>query len=195
MSAIQKIIDNNEIAKARNFRDATNDLKDKFEDLALMLGEELVPAIASIVRTLAPTLEYPIKFIGGFVGLDTVTELSLKFHDSLKDVVVELGAAQVMADTGMTALELLAAIGTTAGDSMLYLADESNKYTEYTRSRIDAINGTTEAITDQGDEVSKTDLKWQALKGTLELSSAMANAKKDLADLVRKRQLKTYNGA
>lgn len=190
----QKIIDNNEIAKARNFRDATNDLKDKFEDLALMLGEELVPAIASIVRTLAPTLEYPIKFIGGFVGLDTVTELSLKFHDSLKDVVVELGAAQVMADTGMTALELLAAIGTTAGDSMLYLADESNKYTEYTRSRIDAINGTTEAITDQGDEVSKTDLKWQALKGTLELSSAMANAKKDLADLAEK-AIEAYNGA
>ena len=190
----QKIIDNNEIAKARNFRDATNDLKDKFEDLALMLGEELVPAIAAIVKTLAPALEYPIKFIGGFVGLDTVTELSLKFHESLKDVVVELGAAQVMADTGMTALELLAAIGTTAGDAMLYLADESNKYTEYTKSRIDAINGTTEAITDQGDEVSKTDLKWQALKGTLELSSAMANAKADLADLAEK-AIEAYNGA
>lgn len=178
-----KIIDQNEIGKARNFRDATDELKGKFEDLALTLGEELVPAITSIVKTLAPAIEYPVKFVGAFVGLDTVTELSLKFHDSLLDVVKELGAAQVMADTGMTALELLATIGSTAGDSMLYLADESRKYTEYTTSRINAINGTTEAIEDQGDAVSITDLKWQALKGTLELSSSMMNAREQLVKL------------
>lgn len=189
-----KIIDQNEIGKARNFRDATDELKGKFEDFALVLGEELVPAITAIVETLLPAIELPVKFVGGFIGLESPTELLVNMGSSLEEVVVQLGAAQVMADTGMTALELLATIGTTAGDSMLYLADESNKYVQYTQSRLDAINGTTTAIEDQGDAVSTTDLKWQALKGTLELSSAMADAKAQLDDLAEK-AIEAYNGA
>lgn len=189
-----KIIDQTEIGKARNFRDATDELKGKFEDLALTLGEELVPQITAIVKTLAPAVEYPVKFVGGFVGLETITELNLRFSKSLEVTVEQLGAAQVMADTGMTALELLAAIGTTAGDSMLYLADESNKYTEYTNSRIAAIEGTTTAIEDQGDAVSITDQKWQALKGTLELSSSMMNAR-DQLDKLKEKAVEAYQGA
>jgi hypothetical protein len=178
-----KIIDQNEISKARNFRDATDELKGKFEDLALTLGEELVPAITAIVKQMAPLIEYPVKFVGGFVGLDTPTQLMMDMGVNLEEVVKQLGAAQVMADTGMTALELLGAVGHTAGDSILYLADESRKYVEYNRSRIDAINGTTSAIEDQGVEVGITDQKWQMLKGTLELSSSMMNAREELKKL------------
>lgn len=189
-----KIIDGNEISKARNFRDATDELKGKFEDLALTLGEELVPAITSIITTMAPLIEYPIKFVGGFVGLQTPTELLINMGSSLEEVVIQLGAAQVMADTAMTALELLAIVGTGTGDSMLYLTDQGRMYTEYTQSRLDAINGTTEAIEDQGNKVSITDLKWQALKGTLELSSAMADAKTQLDELAEK-AIEAFNGA
>jgi len=190
-----KIIDQKEIGKARSFRDATNDLKDKFEDLTISLGESLIPAITRAVEAIGPLLEFGGKMVGSIAQAETVTAIYMKgWNASLEDAIIKFGALQVMADTGMTALELLAAAGSTGGDAMLYLADESNKYTEYTKSRIDAINGTTEAITDQGDEVSKTDLKWQALKGTLELSSAMADAKTDLADLAEK-AIEAYNGA
>ena len=189
-----KVIDQNEISKARNFRDATDELKGKFEDLALTLGEELVPAITSIVKTMAPLIEYPVKFVGGFVGLETPTELLINMGSSLEEVVIQLGAAQVMADTSMTALELLAVVGTDTGDSMLYLTDQGRMYTEYTQSRINAINGTTDAIQDQGTEVTNTDLKWQALKGTLELDSAMADAKEQLDKLAEK-AIEAYNGA
>ena len=189
-----KIIDQGEISKARNFRDATNDLKDQFEDLALTLGEELVPAITAIVETLAPALELPIKFVGGFVGLDTATELISNFGENMDYAVERLGAAQVMADTSMTALELLALVGTDTGDAFLYLTDQGRMYTEYTQSRINAINNTTDAVEDQGDEVSETDLKWQALKGTLELDSAMADAKEQLDKLAEK-AIEAFNGA
>ena len=94
----------------------------------------------------------------------------------------------------MTALELLAAVGNDAGDSMLYLTDQGRMYTEYTQSRINAINGTTDAIEDQGTEVTNTDLKWQALKGTLELDSAMADAKEQLDKLAEK-AIEAFNGA
>ena len=137
-----KIIDQNEISKARNFRDATNDLKDKFEDLAITIGEDLVPQITAIVTTLAPAIELPAKLVSGFAGLKTPTATLLDMGSSLEDVVKFLGATQVMADTSMTAFELLAAVGNDAGDSMLYLTDQGRMYTEYTQSRINAINGT-----------------------------------------------------
>jgi hypothetical protein len=190
-----KIIDQKEIGKARSFRDATNDLKDKIEDLTISLGESLIPAITQAVRAIGPLLEFGGKMVGSIAQAETVTAIYMEgWNASLEDAITKFGALQVMADTGMTALELLAAAGGTGGDAMLYLADMGQKYVEYTKSRIDAINGTTEAITDQGDEVNKTDLKWQALKGTLELSTAMANAKADLADLAEK-AIEAYNGA
>ena len=189
-----KIIDQNEVIKARNFRDATNDLKDQFEDLAITIGEELVPQITAIVRTLAPAIALPAKLVSGFAGLETPTGLLLDMGENLEYAVEQLGATQVMADTSMTALELLAIVGTNTGDSMLYLTEQGRIYEEYTSSRIDAINGTTEAIENQGEQVTKTDLKWQALKGTLELSSAMADAKAELDKLAEK-AVEAYNGA
>ena len=189
-----KIIDQNEISKARNFRDATNDLKDKFEDLAITIGEDLVPQITAIVTTLAPAIALPAKLVSGFAGLKSPTATLLDMGSSLENVVKLLGATQVMADTSMTSLELLAVVGTETGDEILYLAEQSRIYGEYTKSMIEYINGTTEAIEDQGDEVTNTDLKWQALKGTLELDSAMANAKEELDKLAEK-AIEAFNGA
>lgn len=189
-----KIIDQNEISKARNFRNATNDLKDKFEDLAITIGEDLVPQITAIVTTLAPAIALPAKLVSGFAGLKTPTATLLDMGSSLENVVKFLGATQVMADTSMTSLELLAAVGTETGDEILYLAEQSRIYGEYTKSMTEYINGTTEAIEDQGDEVTNTDLKWQALKGTLELDSAMANAKEELDKLAEK-AIEAFNGA
>lgn len=189
-----KIIDQNEISKARNFRNATNDLKDKFEDLAITIGEDLVPQITAIVTTLAPAIALPAKLVSGFAGLKTPTATLLDMGSSLENVVKFLGATQVMADTSMTSLELLAAVGTETGDEILYLAEQSRMYGEYTKSMTEYINGTTEAIEDQGDEVTNTDLKWQALKGTLELDSAMANAKEELDKLAEK-AIEAFNGA
>jgi hypothetical protein len=189
-----KIIDQSEISKARNFRDATDELKEKFEALALTLGEELVPTITAIVDTLGPAIALPVKFVGAFAGLDTATELVSNFGQDMEFAVQELGAAQVMADTSMTALELLAVVGTETGDEILYLAEQSRIYGEYTKSMTEYINGTTEAIEDQGEQVTKTDLKWQALKGTLNLSSAMADAKAELDKLAEK-AVEAYNGA
>jgi hypothetical protein len=189
-----KVIDQNEIIKARNFRDATDDLKDQFEDLAITIGEDLVPQITAIVTTLAPAIALPAKLVGGFAGLETPTGLLLDMGENLAYAVEQLGATQVMADTSMTALELLAIVGTDTGDSMLYLTEQGRIYEEYTWSRIDAINGTTEAIEDQGDQIFETDLKWQALKGTLELSSAMAGAEAQL-DKLSEKAIEAYNGA
>lgn len=189
-----KIIDQNEIGKARNFRDATDELKGKFEDLALTIGEELVPKITAIVTTLAPAIELPAKFIGAFGGAGSLSAEMLEMGTSLEQVVINLGGARVAAELSLTPLELLANVGVVAGDSFLYLTDEGRKYAEYTQARIAAINGTTTAIKDQGTEVSNTDLKWQALKGTLELSSAMADAKTQLDQLAEK-AIEAYNGA
>jgi hypothetical protein len=189
-----KTISNTELVKAKNYRAAMDNLKDTMEDLSITLGQNLLPAITKIIENLLPVVELGTDFVDSFVGLDTPTELMMNMGANLKEVVKQLGAAQVMADTGMTALELLAKAGTDTGDSMLYLTEQGRKYVEYTSSRINAINGTTDAIEDQGEEVSITDLKWQALKGTLELESAMADAKEQL-DQLKETAVEAFNGA
>ena len=170
-----KIIDRNEISKARNFRDATNDLKDKFEDLAITIGEDLVPQITAIVTTLAPAIELPAKLVSGFAGLKTPTALLLEMGSSLEEVVIQLGAAQVMADTSMTSLELLGAVGTDTGDEILYLAEQSRIYGEYANSMNETIDGSNEVLEEQQEIVTTLTTEWQTLLGTLNTREAFDN--------------------
>ena len=48
----QKVITKDELDKARRFRDGLNDLKDAGEDLAISLGENLLPVVSDIVTGL-----------------------------------------------------------------------------------------------------------------------------------------------
>jgi hypothetical protein len=189
----QKIIDGAEVTKARAFRDATNDLKDKFEDLAITLGEDLVPALTNIVNAIQPILKIGSGLVASLAGGETQTQLLARMGSNLTDIVKELGSLQVATDLGITPLELLGQVGVVAGDSLLYLTDQGRKYAEYTSSRIAAITKTTGAVTDQGDEVSITDLKWQHLKGTLNIDSAMLNAKDQLNQL-KQTGIDAFNG-
>ena len=50
------------------------------------------------------------------------------------------------------------------------------------------------ALEDQEEQVAKTDAKWQALKGTLKLESAVADAKEQLEQL-KEKAVEAFNGA
>ena len=83
-----KVIDENEIAKAKRLREVQDNLADAFEDLALTLGESLLPAIETVggwLATLASGMQNlsdegislsdgPLTILGkklGIVGKDT----------------------------------------------------------------------------------------------------------------------------
>lgn len=48
-----KVIDPAEVAQAREFRDAMDELKDKFEDLALSAGQKLIPVLTTVVKLMS----------------------------------------------------------------------------------------------------------------------------------------------
>lgn len=52
-----KLIDEEEIRKAKEFREAQDRLKDAFESVAITVGQELVPMITELLNSLAPVAE------------------------------------------------------------------------------------------------------------------------------------------
>jgi hypothetical protein len=102
-----KIIDKGELDKAREFRDAMDNLRDKTEDLALTLGEALVPAltdVAEIAATVGDALGTELP--GGIKLIDAMVEpIAGKFRaageniQDLKGDLYELeGPAKIVAD-------------------------------------------------------------------------------------------------
>ena len=63
-----KLIDENEIEKAKAFREAQDRLKDAFENFALALAEELLPAVTKILEVLAE-LANKTSFWGRVTGV------------------------------------------------------------------------------------------------------------------------------
>ena len=61
-----KIIDKEEVDKAKNYRAAMDDLKDSFEKVALNLGERLIPKVAQLLELLAKLPE-ALRGAGGVV--------------------------------------------------------------------------------------------------------------------------------
>jgi hypothetical protein len=64
-----KVIDQEELEKARKFRGALDDLKDKGEDLALSLGESLVPALTDFLGVLVDGVE-GLKTVHGWLKIN-----------------------------------------------------------------------------------------------------------------------------
>jgi hypothetical protein len=102
-----KVIDESELGKARKFRDAMDNLRDKTEDLALTLGESLVPAltdVAEVAGTVADALGTELP--GGIKVIDALMEpIAGKFRaageniQGLKGDLLDMsGPAQLISD-------------------------------------------------------------------------------------------------
>ena len=66
-----KVIDQEELTKAKNYRASMDDLNDAFQDMALELGESLIPSLVIAVEKMAELAKYGGTFLrgaGGAVG-------------------------------------------------------------------------------------------------------------------------------
>ncbi len=52
-----KIINPEELKRARDLRDAQDGLRDAFEDVTITIGQNLVPALSQMIKTVTPLLE------------------------------------------------------------------------------------------------------------------------------------------
>lgn len=153
----QKVIDEGEVEKAKHFRDAIDTLSDKFEDLKLAVGGELIEPLADLADTLG-NVEHAVESVtdvipgmdGGLLsiatgplrnvadGFNTLTDSS----SSLTDRARGLGQAVTGAIPGP--------LGSWAG-GLFDVSDASDDAAEATQRSADAAKIAAQAAQDAAD--------------------------------------------
>jgi hypothetical protein len=88
-----EVIDEKEIQKAKDLREAQDELGDAFARLSVSLGEALIPALTALSKILIPVLEALAKFNGTLdSGMAEAIAKAQEMGHSLSDIARELGA-------------------------------------------------------------------------------------------------------
>lgn len=146
-----QVIDEKEVKKAKDFRDAMDNLSDSVGQVALSLGESLIPVL-SRAATLIADIMGPINTILGWTSTTSVDQL---FEDATSIVEAHYQAIR-------DSREEIDLYGRAAQDASY---------------KAELLNIKVEA---QARFAENADLKWQALKGTLNLNQAVNSAKEEL---------------
>ena len=174
-----KVIDPEELAKAKEFRAALDELKTVSEDLTLEIGEYLVPALSDLGGIL--------KNIGGLKDLFGKIPGSSWLMDQINFV-----------SPAATAYNILeSAVGGVVGiftDDVPKALIQSGPFLGYVDKVRRGLDETKEAMLSLEEATAKTDFAFDQLKSELKLDSAIADAKTQL-DGLKEKAVEAFNGA
>jgi hypothetical protein len=163
-----QVISEEELAKAKEYRDTVQELGDLWNAFVINAGGVFVD-IVSDLKDLTSWGGLGKQLKAGPLGT-VLGEIGGLFNDNEENAKAAEEAAKDLGDA----------------------------YSGYVSSRLadsrEEINKTNIAIENQAEELVITDLKWQALIGTLKLDSAMADAKEQLAGL-KDKAVEAYGGS
>ena len=159
-----KVIDKEELKKAENYRAAMDNLNGAFEDMALELGESLIPSLVIAVEKMAKLAEYGGTFLKGAGG---AVQLS-------KEQLAEFGHAASIA-----AIE-----GEKLGDAYREMVPNALGY---------VLLKVNDALEEQDELVTELSEAWQILLGTLDTQEAFANLEESLG-AVYEAGIKAFGG-
>jgi hypothetical protein len=163
-----QVISEEELAKAKEYRDTVQELGDLWNAFVINAGGVFVD-IVSDLKDLTSWEGLGRQLKEGPLGR-ALGELGGLFNDNEENAKAAEEAAKDLGDA----------------------------YSGYVSSRLadsrEEINKTNIAIENQAEELVITDLKWQALIGTLKLDSAMADAKEQL-DGLKEKAVEAYGGS
>ena len=165
----QKIIDEKELQKARDFRDSMDELKGKFEDVALAVGEKLLPVVADLLDDAVALSK--VELPGWMRSLATAAELTAK--------TIVMGPVDAIRSVNGQVDELIRK--DTAFTIML----------GNTRRQFDNLASAAE---DAAEEFQATNDAWNELKGSLEVDSQMISAREGL-DKLKETALEAFLGS
>lgn len=161
-----KIIDREEVDKARNYRAAMDNLRDSFEKVAINLGERLIPKVAELLELLAKLPEL-LRGSGGVV----------------EDVFSTEDLAMLGDETAIARLEFER------------LADMyGGYYQSRAQGAKDDTYKLEQQMLDLEEATTATDAAFEALKGELKLEGAVLDAKEMLQQLQDK-AVEAFKGA
>lgn len=163
-----QVISDEELAKAKEYRDTMQELGDIWNSFVINAGGVFVD-IVSDLKDLTSWEGLGNQFKKSIVGT-VFGEVGGWFNDNEENAKKAEEAAKSLGDA--------------------YAGYVSSRLAE-SRENIAKLNTQLEL---QAEWLEKTDLKWQALKGTLKLESAMADAKEQLEQL-KEKAVEAFNGA
>lgn len=138
-----KVISEKDLKTAKDYRDAVDNLKEKFEAVTLEVGKFLVPILVDILEL--------TEQIGDAIG---------KIPDPLTHLATGGFFASADGQPGF------------AEEKIAGMNAELDKYTSYYRSRIDAIDGINGGLEEQEEIVTTLTTDWETLLGTLDIREA-----------------------
>ena len=163
-----QVISEEELAKAKEYRDTMQELGDIWNSFVINAGGVFVD-IVSDLKDLTSLEGLGNQFDKSVVGM-IFNEIGGLFNDNEENAKKAEEAAKSLGDA--------------------YAGYVSSRLAE-SREDVLLLNL---ALEDQEEQVAKTDAKWQALKGTLKLQSAVADAKEQLEQL-KEKAVEAFNGS
>lgn len=164
-----KVIDEAEVQKAKDFREAMDTLKDTLEDVTLTIGEYFIPIFTGAVEAIKGSID-AIGAVGS--ALIDATGAALGFSTEMGNASGEVD------DAGKSLYELFPAL------------KEWNTRLEYVDSRLAETRESADQLTwsEQQQEEATWSLSeaWQTLLGTLDVQSQFRDAQQDIDDLAEK---------
>ena len=161
----QQVIDANELKKAKEFRDAMDQLADKATQIALNLGEFLVPVI--------------LEVIGYFEDLTSTVQNTLGWLQRQIDklpLVDVIDEASDVADEASESIDRFSDVVEQGSFNLDKFRGTVGGPTVYFNSFKTAVDDITEAL-------MNADTAWQTLTGNLDQEVALDNAKDKLKEL------------
>ena len=167
-----KVIDSGEVEKARDFRDAMDNLKGKTEDLALTLGESLVPALTDVAEVAGAAGDVlGTELPGGIKVIDALVEpIAGKFRaagDSIQQMKGDLYDLDPVVQ-GVTERLAEQAVASEAAASEATASTAA--YTEFSGGMIDASSNVVDfdhTLVDMGVEADRSRRKIDDMSGAV----------------------------
>jgi hypothetical protein len=156
-----KVIDAGELKKAEEFRDAMKKLSDQGEDLALTVGESLVPVLTDLAEVAGSVSDaLSIELPGGIKVIDAMIEpFASKFRDLAK--AIQLAKGEVLELEGPAAI-IADRLAANAAETALVTAETQTStaaYSEFSRGMIDAGGNVVDfdhTLVDMGKEADRS---------------------------------------
>ena len=174
-----KVIDPEELRKAKEFRAALDELKGVSEDLTLEIGEYLVPALSDLAGVL--------KNLGGLKDLFEKIPGSSWLMDQINFVSPAATAYNILSS----------AVGGVVGiftDDVPKALIQSGPFLGYVDNVRRGLEETEQAMVDLEEATAETDLAFENLKNELKLESALADAKTQL-DGLKEKAVEAFKGS
>ena len=173
----QKVIDPEELEKAKKFRESMDKLSDAFGDIKLIIAEALIPVL-SLLADAFQIIKKSVDWIFNLPGVSQLVSLFGKLLHPIDLVKSALGSVRdaISGVFGLFESDELPKYFQDLIDKKNALEEGGSKLGEMFGKLKTSINLTTEAI-------MNADTAWQTLTGNLDKEVALDNAKDKLKEL------------